>query len=165
MGNRWCKTPSRTWRRGFDGVMLLTLGTDSIISSESYKKPGTMSLRDRKGLGPVLIHITLVVATGPSLHNIADCVCLRGCCLARLREVEPNSAQVYGCAKPFHACRGKRCLCVSREFSPGHCQILCYLLVRLKGTLHAGSPCRAQNELTEVLSYLFSNRLHASPDL
>lgn len=102
IGNRWCKTSSRTWRRGSDGAMLLTLGTDSIISSESYKKKiATISVRDRRGLGPVLIHITLVVATGTSLHTVADCFCLKRCCLARLREVEPNSAQVCGRTRPF----------------------------------------------------------------
>lgn len=83
--------------------------TDSIISSESYKKLVNISQRDRKSLGPVLIHIPLIVVTGLSLVSTADCVCFKRHHPTCLREVEANNGQVSSHTETFYATAGKMC--------------------------------------------------------
>lgn len=120
--------------------MWLTLGTDNIISPESYKKLVNISQRDRENLGSVSIHITLIMVIGHSLDSTADCVCFQRCCLALRREVEPNNVQVCNLTKTFHTGRGRMSPFLQRAFPRPLPRLTLLATDSLNGRLHGWEP-------------------------
>lgn len=125
------------------------------ISFESYKELVNISQRQEK-LRFCVDPRYPPNGDRPSLDSAADCICFKWYHFACLREVQPNNGQVYTYIKTFYAGRGKMSPCVSRELSPGHCQILYYLL-RLIWMAHSIGGSLAghkMNSLTFLLWYL-----------